>query len=62
MNNVEKDRFTFYLPLDIISKVRDIKETTGIPHGTIIERALEDYFKKIEKDPSALLFGNKKEE
>jgi hypothetical protein len=52
-NPADKSYATYYLPRDLIRKIRweAIKETDSGRPSHVVERILEDYFKKlIEKD------------
>jgi hypothetical protein len=46
MRNPNEEAISIYLTKDTMSKVREHKSKTNIPHRWIIEMALEDYFKK----------------
>ena len=50
MNDVKKERFTSYLPIKLIEQLRQISDYTGIPQTRLLEKAVEEYLKKIEEN------------
>ena len=46
---VQKERFTSYLPVKLIESLREISEKTGVPQTRLLEKAVEDYLDKLEK-------------
>lgn len=47
-NTIKKERFTTYLPTDMIEKIRKLSEDTRIPQSRLYEEAVEDLLKKYE--------------
>lgn len=46
----KKERFTTYLPTELIEKVRNLSEDSRIPQARLFEEAVEDLLKKYQKD------------
>lgn len=51
---VQKERFTSYLPVTLIEKLREMSEETGIPQTKLLERAVEAYLEKLQKQKEML--------
>lgn len=49
MEPTKKERFTTYLPSDLIDKVRQLSEDTRIPQTRLFEEAVELLLEKFEK-------------
>jgi hypothetical protein len=41
-----KDRFTTYLPIDMIGKIRELSERTRVPQAALFEEAVADLLEK----------------
>lgn len=50
MSENKKERFTTYLPIALIEKVRELSEESRIPQARLFEEAVEDLLKKYKKD------------
>lgn len=47
-NVSRKERFTTYLPTEMIEKIRKLSEDTRIPQSRLYEEAVEDLMKKYK--------------
>lgn len=45
----KKERFTTYLPIGMIDKIRKLSEDTRIPQSRLFEEAVENLLKKYEE-------------
>lgn len=49
MTENKKERFTTYLPANLIEKIRELSEDTRIPQARLFEEAVADLFTKYSK-------------
>lgn len=50
----KKERFTTYLPTDLIEHVKELSDKTKIPQARLFERAVERFMTEVKEDISIL--------
>ncbi len=45
---MEFKRCNFYLPVELVERLKELKKETGVPISIMVRRAIIEYIKKIE--------------